>query len=418
MPYCPICKQENCKKHSLSLGKPISIDKFSGSSPPEIFVGRYNYPNVNIGILSPTEFGQTQILSSHEIWHKNKIQIPSILNFRNQLIYGRTKGNVKKPLIPSPSSTIPTSQKPQQKFLKIMQEIAQTEKSISTSFILKSPITKKTEQDSRVPLIGNAAKTESVSLLENPLIKKKVDYLVSDVESKSAPAILELDKSGISSSNIMKILSAGLLGLKKNRTLVPTRWSITAVDDTISKHKLKKIKQYQQISDYRVFSANYLGNYYHFLLLPSEFQFEVIEIAMRNFGISGTSMQVSETGKLDFPVWQDYESFFPRRSYAKSVTGAYYANRLALTEYLEKIKRQAACLVFREIRPEYYSPMGVGILRQTSREAFSNSPNIFSSLQEALNHISQQLRIPIKNYTEKSIILKSIKQQTKLFQFT
>ena len=390
--YCPICQQENCKKHSLPLGKTIKISQFSGSSPPEIFVGRYNYPNINIGILSPASHGNTEILSSHELWHSQKLQIPTILRFRNQLIYGRTKGNIKSPQ---------NSSNPQNlKFLKVMQEISMTDKSISTSFKLKSPISSNKEQDKRVPLISNAVPVSQVNLNENPSIKPKIEYLVSDNEIKSKPAILELDKAGISSSSIMKILSAGLLGLKKNRILVPTRWSITAVDDTLSKEKLKQIKTYQQISEYLIFSADYLGNHYHFLLIPDSWQFEVIEISLKNFG-----------------VWHDHESFFARKKYADSVTGAYYANRLAVCEYLEKIKRQASCLVFREIRPEYYAPLGVGILRQTSREAFSFPPQKFPSLQTALSHIQQNLRIPISNYTNKSILLKNLKQQTKLQQF-
>jgi len=393
---CKVCNEYNCKKHALSIGKSVSLSSFSGSSPPEIFVGRYNYPNINIGILSPTEHGQTEILSSHELWHKNHLPILQILKLRNQLIYGRTKGNIKSPQIFQNSSSNPKDKK----FLKTMQEISMTEKPISTSFILKKPIFPNKENDSQVPLISNAASVQSAKLNENTQIKKKVDYLVSDNETKSKTAILELDSAGIQSSNIMKILSAGLLGLKKNRILVPTRWSITAVDDTLSKEKLKQIKTYQQISDFQVFHASYVGNNYHFLLLPSEFQFEVIEIAMRNFG-----------------VWHDHESFFPRRKYAESVTGAYYANRLALCEYLEKIKRQASCLVFREIRPEYYAPLGVGILRQTSREAFSKKPETFHSLNESLNHIQINMRLPISHYTDKSIILKNFKTQQKLSQY-
>ena len=404
--YCPVCQQENCKKHSLSLGKTIKISEFSGSSPPEVFVGRYNYPNVNIGILSPTSYGNTEILSSHELWHKNKLQIPTILKFRNQLIYGRTKGNIKKPF---PSK--------KDKVLPALQEIALTHKSVSTSFKLKKPISPNKERDSKVPLISNAAQAQSVKLNENTKVKPKVDYLVNDTEVKSKPAILELDKAGIQSSSIMKILSAGLLGLKKNRILVPTRWSITAVDDTLSKEKLKQIKLFPQISEFQVFHASYLGNNYHFLLLPDSWEFEVMEIAMRNFAISGTSPQVSETGKQGFPVWHDHESFFPRRKYAGSVTGAYYANRLALTEYLMKIRRQASCLVLREIRPEYYASLGVGILRQISRQAFSSPPETFSSLPEALQHIQKGLRIPITNYTQKSILLENFGKQTRLTQF-
>src|SRR3989338_3375475 len=95
---CRICGEYNCKKHSILLGKAVSLKEFSGSSPPEVFIGRYNYPNVNIGILSPAEYGNTEIMSSSELWQKNKLPINHILNLRKQLIYGRTQHNVKKPL--------------------------------------------------------------------------------------------------------------------------------------------------------------------------------------------------------------------------------------------------------------------------------------------------------------------------------
>lgn len=367
------------------MGKSIKITEFSGSSPPEIFVGKWNYPNVYTGILSPQEYGNTELMSSAELWHEKNLPIPSILNLRNQLIYARTQSNVKNP---------------KSNFLNVMQEVAMTHKSISAEYKLQKPISKHLEQDSRVPLISHAAPLDQVKLQENASVKPKVDYLVNDTEVKSAVAMQELYKSGIQTSNIVKILSAGLLGLKANRKLVPTRWSITAVDDTISKEKLKKIKTYSEIQQIEVFFAEYLGNNYNFLLIPDKFEFEVIEISLGKGG-----------------VWQDYESFLGRKGYADSVTGAYYANRLALTEYLEKIKRQCKCLVIREVRPEYYAPLGVGILRQISREAFSSSGKKFNSIQEALADIQTRLKIPVSTWTDKSIIIKNYGKQTKLGNF-
>lgn len=384
MVNCKICGEENCKKHSFLLPK-NKIKEFSGSSPPEIFVGKWNYPNVYTGILSPQEYGNTELLSSAELWHEKKLPIPTILNLRNKLIYARTRSDIKNP------ST---------RFLNVMKEVAMTHKSISAEYKLKKPITRHDEQDSRVPLISHAAQLDQVRLQENPLIKPKIDYLVNDTEVKSILAIKELDKSGIPTSNIVKILSAGLLGLKANRKLVPTRWSITAVDDTLGKEKLKRIKFFQEIQEIEVFSSEYLGNNYNFLLLPDKFSFEVIEISLKSNSI-----------------WQDYESFLGRKRYADSVTGAYYANRLALTEYLEKIKRQCSCIVFREVRPEYYAPLGVGILRQISRGAFSQIPRKFNTIQEALNDIQSRLKIPVSNWTDRSIVLKNYGKQQKLSNF-
>ncbi len=388
MAYCRICKKEDCKKHSFLLGKTITLKEFSGSTPPEIFVGKWNYPNVYTGILSPEESGDTQIMSSPELWHRNKLSIQDILSFRNKLIYGRTQSSVK------------LAKERDTKFLPVMQEVAMTHKSVSTEFKLKRPITKQREQDAKTPLIQHAADVERVRLQENPKIIPKVEYLVNDTDAKSATSIVELHKSGIETSNIIKLLSAGLLGLKSNRKLVPTRWSITAVDDTISKNKLKSIKLLPEISDIMVFSSEYLGNHYEFLLLPEKFSFEVIEMSLKTLGI-----------------WHDYESFFARTKYADDVTGAYYVNRLALCEYLERIKRQAQCIVFREVRPEYYAPLGVGILRQVSREAFSKAPEKFATVEEAIESIRGRMKIPLFQFTRHSIILKNYGKQKKLSQF-
>ena len=385
MAQCKICGQDNCKKHSFFIGKKISISEFSGSSPPEIFVGKWNYPNVYAGILSPQEYGDTKIMSSPELWHENKLSIPEIINNRNKLIYGRSKSQIKRP---------------QTKFLSVVQEVAMTHKSIATEFKLKKPITKNLENDPKIPLISNAADVSQIRLQENTSIKPKVDYLVNDVDVKSSVAIQELEKSGISTSNIVKLLSAGLLGLRTNRKLVPTRWSITAVDDALSKEKLKKIRYYSEISEIEVFNAEYLGNHYEFLLLPEKWSFEVIEISTNNFG-----------------VWHDNESFFERKKYADSVTGAYYANRLALTEYLERNQKQCQCIVMREVRPEYYAPLGVGILRQVSREAFSKQPKKFNNFKDAVEDIQSRLTIHVDNFLSKSIIMQDYGKQRKLTQF-
>ena len=390
MPYCKICNEWNCEEHEFQVGKVSWKKEIRGSSPPEIFVGRWNYPNVYTGILAPEEYGNTAILSSHEKWHKLKLQIPEITSLRSRLIYGRAQQHIKHKPFAQNSQSI----------TKVMQEVAMTHKSTATEMILKKPIQREYKQDPSVPIISRAAHIQSAKLQENAPVKPKIDYLVNDSSVKSTQAIQELYNANIPASNIMKLLSAGLLGLRSSRKLVPTRWSITAVDSTLSNQKLEKIKFYQELSEIQLFNSNYLGNHYHFLLLPSMFSFEVIEISLGKGG-----------------VWQDYESNFSRKKYASSVTGAYYANRLALTEYLEKIKRQCACLVIREIRPEYNVPLGVGILRETSREAFAKNPQMFNTLKEAFAAIQSNLKQSIENYLSKSQLLKNYGKQKRLTEF-
>lgn len=387
MTTCRICGELDCKKHSFTFSNVKDMMSFSGSSPPEIFIGKWNYPNVYAGILSPQEYGNTAILSSQELWHEKRLPMNEIKQLRNELILGRTKTNIKKALETT-------------KLISTLQEVAMTSNSIATEFKLAKKIQAQEENDSQVPIIKNAAFVKSIRLEENTKVEKKVDSVVNDTDAKSNIGILELEKSKTPTSTIIKILSAGLLGIGNQRKLVPTRWAITAVDDLISKEKLKKIRYFQEIPEIWLFSSEYLGNHYEFLLLPEKFSFEVIEINSTSQG-----------------YWQDHESFFPRKNYAANVTGAYYANRLALTEYLEKQQKQASCVVFREIGPEYTQSMGVGVLRQISRAAFSKIPEKFNSPEQALEKIASRIKLPITNFTDKSIILKDYGKQKKLNQW-
>ncbi|PIU76152.1 hypothetical protein COS75_00695 [Candidatus Pacearchaeota archaeon CG06_land_8_20_14_3_00_35_12] len=374
--------------------------EFEGNSPPEIFVGKFSYPNVFVGILSPPTYTeQAEKLSMPELWASENASINEILQYRSQLIYGRFKNNV---------FNARKQNSWQNKRFEAMQEIAMASKPVATEFRLGKKPQLKAEFDNHVPIIGNPAPLEQARIQENPKIEKKVDYLANDSDAKANQGIRELYKSKIAVSNIIKILSAGLLGLKKQRKLVPTRWAVTATDDSISKEMLEKIKTYQEVSDILLFNSEYIGNHYEILLLPSEFQFEVIEAKM-----SGSVWNPQGTMYIS----QDYENFYGRKDYAEDVTGAYYANRLAVCEFLMKIRRQASCLFMRECRPEYWAPCGVGILRECSRHAFMERVEKFSTIKEALQSAQKRLRLNISTFSSKSRILQEYKKQQKLNRF-
>jgi hypothetical protein len=290
-----------------------------------------------------------------------------------------------------------------------MQEISLADKPVSAEVFLKKEPKQNFNFDSHVPMIGNPAPLKSIKFQENLHIPPKADYFANDVDSKANNSISEMYKSQLKISHISKILSAGMLGLKKDRKLVPTRWSITAVDDILSKDILRKIRYYPEISDIMVFTSEYVGNHYEFLLLPSSFSFEVIEIKM--------SGSVWNPFSAENAIMKDEEGFFGRKTYAANVTGAYYVNRLALAEYLEKIKRQAACLVMRECRPEYYAPLGVGILREASRAAFRNIPEKFTSIEEAFNRIQGRLKLNNAVFRDNSWLLANYGKQKRLAEF-
>ncbi len=383
-----------CKIYSkIKKFAPKIKTHFSGNSPPEIFIGRVGYPNVNTGILAPDKYGDTEQMSLPEKWYEKKLTIKQILNLRTNLIYSRFKSKIKQPGKQTPS-----------KFLSAMQEISLADKPVSTEIFLKKPFKPQLNIDKHLPIIGNPAPLKKIILQENPSIKRKINYIVSDTDSKASNSIIELSKHTYT-SNIIKILSAGMLGLKNNRKLVPTRWAVTAVDDTLSKQLLKKIRFYPEISEILLFHGDYIGNYYEILLLPDKFSFEVIEAYM-----SGSLWNPS----LKINLAQDFERFNPKKKYASNVTGAYYTIRLAVCEYLEKIKKQAYCIVFREERPEYNAPLGVGILRELARDILNQKPEKFPTIQKALQQVQTRLKLSINLFIQKSILLKEYKQQTRL----
>lgn len=394
---CAICKGRGM------CGKPCPImqrfsqfsfqkTEFSGSSPPEIFVGRHNYPNVNTGILSPPEFGNTEEMSMPEIWHEQNASIQDIINYRSRMIYSRFKSSVRR---------IGWDDKN----FQIMQEVAMASKPTDMEFLLKKKPAMKMHATQEMPIIGNPAPLKSARFQENPRVEKKVDYLVRDADAKSNTALNELYKSGIKISNIIKILSAGLLGLKKQRKLVPTRWAITATDSNISNQLIDNIRYYPEINEFLLFHSEYIGNHYEILLLPGEFSYELIEAKM--------SGSVWNPGS-ELCVMQDFETWYGRKDYAENCAGGYYVVRLAIAEYLEKIKKQATVLAFRECRPEYYAPCGVGILRECTRNAMQGKPEVFSDLNEAMNTAQKRLRLPVNEFAKRSFLLKIKKGQQKL----
>lgn len=393
---CAKCRGRGfCKKPCkiyLKMGfVPKTKAHFSGDSPPEIFVGRYNYPCIGAGILAPDSGQDMQNIeefASPEIWHEKKFPIDVILSNRSKLIYSKFQAKVRSG----------------NKFVSLMQEISMAYKPVSTEFFLKKPPLMRLEINKHLPLIGNPAHLQHARLQENPKIRPKVDYIVSDSDSKSAISMIELYKAQIPVSNINKMLSAGLLGLKTQRKLVPTRWSITGVDDILSKYLLKKIRYYPEISEILLFNAEYNGNHYEIILLPDKFSFEVLEAE-----ISGSIW--NKTGNVS--VMKDYELFSGRKKYAIEVMGAYYANRLGLAEYLEKIKRQATAIFIREVGPEYYAPLGVGILREITRAAFQKAEK-FNTIEDALAKAQSRLRVPISTWTDKSVLLKEFGKQKRL----
>jgi hypothetical protein len=366
-----------------------SSKDFTGTSPPSVFVGRYNYPRVFVGVLAPPVHQEPKaaaMLDSPEGWYANNIPIQQILNFRGQMIYSRFKSPVKRPA---------------GRLMETTQEVAMVKKPADIEVQLKKQPTFRMKFDTWSTPIGNPAPIERVRLTENPSIERKVDYIVSDIDMKAVNAVNRLYKYGLPVSRIQKILSAGLIGIRFQRKLVPTRWSITAVDDMLGKSIIENVKHYQELGEIRVFRNEYIGNHYEIILIPGAYEYELVE-----------AWDVDSYPKID----SDYERNWMRKKYASHTHGAFYSGRLAVAEYLERIKRQSAALIVREVRPEYYAPLGIWQLRETVRDAFKKPFERFDTVKQAVDAVCSRLMVG-KKWVVKSELIKNLKEQTRIKQF-
>jgi len=113
-------------------------------------------------------------------------------------------------------------------------------------------------------------------------------------------------------------------------------------------------------------------------------------------------------------VISDHEFYWGRKTYAKDVAGGYYSGKLAVLEHLSKIRKQAGVLIVREIRPDYFSEVGVWKVREAIRDAMSKKPLVFDSLDYALKRINTMLRIPSSVWGKNSKVLETMKKQKRV----
>ncbi len=390
-------------RQALTLFKAIKEigSQFSGNSPPSVFIGsKLPYPKVNVGVLSPPEkIENVWLYDAENYWAEHNYTIDDVINFRSSLINSRFRTSVYYA-------------KERNKLLELSQEIAMAARPVDLEINLKDKIKFKLDYNSITLPMGPRANLQKLRITENTEIAQKVEKVVSDTDLKANDAINYLYKNKFDENTLSQLLSIGVLGIKKNRKLVPTRWSITSVDDMLAKSMIKSIKTYDTIDSYTLFFGHFLGNYFMIMLFPRIFSYELFEIY-----VPGSSWNPG----TEIAASTDYEDVFGRKDYASNTVGGYYANRLAVTEYLTKIKKQASILTIRFETPEYWKALGVWVVRAASRKAMLSNPIKFDSMGPMLSYIrelsSKRFSYDIDYLLGKSKLLKSIKEQPTLFDF-
>ena len=359
-----------------------------GASPPSVFVGDSGYPKVLAGpLIPPLRVDEAPLMERPDLWLNRTID--EILALRFSLV--RTKK-----MIPVDSAADPGRE------LAETQTLALSESAISSeATLLKRPSFNTVFSNTTLP-IGPSAPLETFRLEDNPKVPKIVDKVTSDTDLKAVGGVMDLFDDGIRQEHITRLLSVGILGQKRRRRLVPTKWSITAVDDIVGRRLHKQVTRNRAINDYYVSIDHALGNTVALLFYPSGWQFEAME---------------SWLGGLNPSIINDYEYGKGRKDYAKYVVGAYYATRLPALEYLVSIRKQSGVIVFMEIDPQQWVPLGVWRFREIAKRALAAGVKKFQSMDEATAEIGKHLRNPLHNWLTKSQLYNDFLSQTKLSDF-
>ncbi len=381
--YCPIITRFNIASINIK-------SNIEGSTPPSIFVGRVGYPKVNIGLLISTHNENTSIYDKSELWYNLKLD--DILRFRLSLVRGNMLYNINNTM------------RQDNRLLKL-QEVTISDDSINAEMRLEN-VKSKVYLSEHIPPFGPSGKLVSFSV-NNPKVNNKIESVWYDHDLNAYNAIIKLYNNNVPISSIIKAFSMGMLGRK--RRLVPTRWSITAIDDIVSRALINNIKSNTTIDEYQVFVRKVLLNTFVAILIPKIWQFEWIEAWFPK-----TTWNMLEYGEPE--ILGDYEGYKGLDHYAK-VGGCYYSARVAISEYLNNIRRSAGVIILREIYPGFNIPIGVWFVREQLRAMFRSKPAKFDNITRAIDYAMRNLAIPLPKWQEKSIMLRGLKEKSILEYF-
>jgi hypothetical protein len=386
---CPVL----LKYHSRNKVKPlINTLKIGGSSPPSVFIGRIGYPKVSIGPMIPPVRGNTSLIDTPEMWLDRSID--DIVDFRSMLIRGKHIVDV---------FDVESSNK----IIEYTRELALSKNSVFSEAVFTKKPTGKIAFYDEVQPHGPSAPIKRFDI-SNPKYERYIEKAFYDTDLKSRDAIFNLYNNGVNFSKIQRAFSVGAFGIKKYRRFVPTRWSITAVDSNIGENLIRKTKNYPWINEYRVYYHNQFDNRWAVLMIPSQWQYELIEAWYPNTTWNPYGRRIS--------IFNSYEFYNGRTTYAE-IGGCYYAARMAVNELLNKERRQAGTIVLREAHPGYIMPIGVWNVRESVRHALKLSYEKFNTLDQALLFISKKMDIPLQRWIRNSAVLKNQLYQKKLEDF-
>jgi hypothetical protein len=355
---------------SVAVGKELE-----GSSPPSVFIGSWNYPDIYAGPMIAPVHGDTSIMDMPESWIPEHKTQEEIVGYRLNLVRGKRRVNAAAL---------------DDKYIEKLQEISLSSTSIESEAAFESAPAGTSFSEEHTPY-GPSAPIERLEI-ESGRWDHNLEKVFYDTDLKSADAVFNLHKQGVPFSSIQKAFSVGTMGRDRGRRLVPTRWSITACDTTIGDQLLHDVKKCAVIDTWKVHEYSSLNNNYAVILMPTGWQYEWSEAFLHVLGNEEL-------------VFSDYEGTKKKTEYSH-LGGCYYSCRMAVLEALAQEQRQAGAIILREALHGYI-PLGVFNVRENVRSAMRQPPQEFEDIRSALSHISEKFTLPVQRFIEAGNILKT-----------
>jgi len=356
---------------SVETGKEIE-----GSTPPSVFIGSWNCPDVLAGPMVAPIHGDTAEMDMPEAWLPAHRTQEEIIGYRMNLIRGKQQvyaGDLNNRLVEK------------------LQEIALSASSLESEIAFTSAPRGQSFSEEHTPF-GPSAGIEKFDI-EAGRWNHYLEKVFYDTDLRAADAVMDMHRSGIPFSSIQKAFSVGTMGRGRGRHLVPTRWSITACDTIIGDRLLDAVKKYSVIDTWRVHEYSSLNNKYAVILMPTTWQYEWSEAFLHVLGNEEL-------------VFSDHEGTRKKSTYSP-LGGCYYSCKMAVLEALTREHRQAGAIILREARKGYV-PMGVFNVRENVRGAMQQPAREFDGVKSVLRYLAGKFQLPVTRFIEEGPLLRSV----------
>ncbi len=336
-----------------------------------------------------------------------------IVDYRYSLLRGYSKANI-------------VDARKGSKLVETLQDVAMMTRPVDTELVLSRPPRKILDLREDSQPFGPIAPLASFDV-GNASADGRIEKAYYDRDLGADPAVFGLYRDGVLVTRIQRAFSLGMFGDGRKRKLVPTRWSITAVDSNLGLRLIGRLKEYPLIDKYRVYKYTYLDNVYVGILTPEHWRFEWVEawfepdLLATSFPDVDMNRDVQKSSYVSrdgyHPVMLgDWEGYRGRKTYARP-GGCYYSARLAVSEHLDGERRQAGAIMLREIHPGYIMPVGVWNVRESLRGLLKTEYETFDNMDGAMEHVGRIFEIPKRSWIETSALLQKAYFQRKISEF-